>query len=135
MKFGPNSPLLKRSPVVPRRFCLSLVQSFMKVLKSLYPLKIGLRLYPPVTTLHPRITPHEGMIIDGHFIHGNVRLYFFLFNSRRRSAVQIGQWSTIADTFQTRTLSFLRDGSKRSADLKLVRKPPGSLFCQAGGAA
>ena len=70
--------------VVPQRVYHSLAQSFMKVLKFSHSLNIGLRLYPPVTTLHPRVTPPEGMVIDGRFIQGNVRLNLFLFNDRRR---------------------------------------------------
>ena len=36
--------------------------------------KESLRLYPPVVTTLPRITPAGGCIIDGHFVPGNVRL-------------------------------------------------------------
>jgi len=31
-----------------------------------------LRLYPPVPSSLPRMVPACGMIIDGHFVHGNV---------------------------------------------------------------
>jgi len=33
---------------------------------------LALRYYPPVTVVHPRVTPPEGMMIAGRYIRGNV---------------------------------------------------------------
>lgn len=36
-------------------------------------LTIALRLYPPVSPIHPRVTPPDGMMVAGQFILGNVK--------------------------------------------------------------
>ena len=35
--------------------------------------KVALRYYPPVTVVHPRVTPPEGMMIAGRYVCGNVQ--------------------------------------------------------------
>lgn len=46
----------------------------MRVTNLLTCLILGLRLYPPITFLQPRVTPAEGMMIAGRFVAGNVWL-------------------------------------------------------------
>lgn len=94
---------------------------------------LALRMRPAASGNPPRITPPEGMTVAGHFIHGNVFIFWWDLISRPSSAALCGLCSTMSGSSRIQIRLFLRDGSNQNVGTRAVWKTHGSHLDMASG--